>query len=668
MKCVLFKPEKRFASLASLPLYGLILLCMMCCTAGHAQRWDFESGLDGWEGFGTVASAEAVDGAMQITYPASQLSGAPGAVRSGISFNSADYRYLALDIEIRNAPTTAPVTCLVWWMQTAGGTNGGVGARTFQVKPIAGRQPVLLDMLASGDLFDAWAGQIIQLRIETPWEYDASNMGDAWKDAVTCVDRIELSTTPGIPEYPADSEWGALDAAYDPMQWPGGRFNDRRSLYEIDESRNVLSGFGNMYHPKVLQTNDPNYPYKMWFFGWAAADCNPGYSGCDAIFHARSADMDNWEVYSGSNTWDSTMDPSKWVPVIAADEKPYDEWHNGDPSVVYHDGLYYMAYSATGRNNDGYIYCVMGATSADGIYWQRTSAPLLVYGPEISGGASESDATRWGMFHRPSLMLENGYWRLWFDYWLAADGGVSMGYAETPEAQFTEGKFQVLFAGDNPLLKQWPNPSVVKAGCKYYSFSDATGYGSGWPSRQIVEAESDDGLNWTITGYIPPDSDSPADQVPEATVITENGYTWLVVFYACQIGGDPYDWRYNRIRYMKRMVDDCSADGRSFRPGDVASLCVPGPVAADSTYTWTKDGEELAAERFVGADSRTLQINPVGLSDAGTYRCEYLDENNEPALFELTIYVAYAAPLAALPGLAVMLCVLMYAGATRIKN
>lgn len=28
--------------------------------------------------------------------------------------------------------------------------------------------------------------------------------------------------------------------------------------------------------------------------------------------------------------------------------------------------------------------------------------------------------------------------------------------------------------------------------------------------------------------------------------------TWLVVFYACQIGGDPYDYRYNRIRYMKR--------------------------------------------------------------------------------------------------------------------
>jgi len=40
--------------------------------------------------------------------------------------------------------------------------------------------------------------------------------------------------------------------------------------------------------------------------------------------------------------------------------------------------------------------------------------------------------------------------------------------------------------------------------------------------------------------------------VPEALVMREGGETWLYLFYACQIGGEPYDYRYNRIRFMRR--------------------------------------------------------------------------------------------------------------------
>ena len=75
---------------------------------------------------------------------------------------------------------------------------------------------------------------------------------------------------------------------------------------------------------------------------------NKGYPGCDAIFHARSKDLKKWEVYSGEDRWNTTMDPKLWVPVITADNKPYDDWHVGDPSVVYKDGRFYMAFSATG--------------------------------------------------------------------------------------------------------------------------------------------------------------------------------------------------------------------------------------------------------------------------------------------------------------------------------
>ncbi len=110
----------------------------------------------------------------------------------------------------------------------------------------------------------------------------------------------------------------------------------------------LLWGFSNMYQPCVREIPGEEYRYKMWFFGWAVGIGNKGYPGCDAIFHTRSKDLKKWEVYSGEGRWDATMNPKLWVPVITAANKPYDDWHNGDPSVVYKDGQFFMAYSATG--------------------------------------------------------------------------------------------------------------------------------------------------------------------------------------------------------------------------------------------------------------------------------------------------------------------------------
>ena len=104
-----------------------------------------------------------------------------------------------------------------------------------------------------------------------------------------------------------------------------------------------------MYQPCVVEIPGQDYRYKMWFFGWAVGVGNKGYPGCDAIFHARSKDLKKWEVYSGEGRWDDTMNPKLWVPVITADNKPYDAWHNGDPSVVCKDGRFYMAFTATGK-------------------------------------------------------------------------------------------------------------------------------------------------------------------------------------------------------------------------------------------------------------------------------------------------------------------------------
>jgi hypothetical protein len=307
----------------------------------------------------------------------------------------------------------------------------------------------------------------------------------------------------------------------------------------------------------------------MWFMGWASADCNPGHPGCDAIFHARSKDLDRWEVYAGDSRWDASMNPKLWTPVVAAGDKPYDQWHNGDPSVVRSEGLYYMAFTSTGfgpdgirgddrADTDGWVSCVMGAVSRDGVRWRKTPAPILVWQGDMSKrkGCYE-DPDYYGDYARPSLMRDGGRWRLWFDYWCQGNG-VAMGYAENHGDFMDPRQWKVLRAGKNPSLAQWPNPNVIKVGRRYYSYADPPGYPGGgahpWMSRQVFEAASKDGLEWEVLGYVRPDPDTPACHVPEGLVLRKDGDLWVYVFYSCQVGGDPYNWRYDRIRFMRRQV------------------------------------------------------------------------------------------------------------------
>lgn len=333
----------------------------------------------------------------------------------------------------------------------------------------------------------------------------------------------------------------------------------------------VLTNFYNMYNPCVTETGG-DYPYKIWFFGWASDQCNSGYPGCDTIYHARAKDLHNWEVYCGPGKWDSSMNPTLWVPVITASGEWYDAWHNGDPSVVYHEGMFYMAYSATSmpfEPTEGYfasMTCsVMGAVSRDGINWQRSETPLLI--AKIDRPVPVAAPGRIGDFHRPSLMREDGKWKLWFDY--AVGSGFHMGYAENTGDFMDQGGFEIMHDLDKPLLRDWPNPCVVKYGGKYHCFSDAPGYeltaeqaadpqASGWITRQIREAVSEDGLNWKKLDYIEPDQGVDAFHVPEAFIKNTSNGKFLYLFYATQRGystnSDNYDYKYDSIRMMKRRI------------------------------------------------------------------------------------------------------------------
>ena len=343
------------------------------------------------------------------------------------------------------------------------------------------------------------------------------------------------------------------------------------------DPRSLLSHFNNMYNPCVVEAGGL-YRYQMWFFGWAADHTNKDTPGCDAIFHARSKDLQKWEVYSGDQGWDADMNPEKWVPVIHASERWYEAWHVGDPSVVLHEGNYYMAYSATSRHfgkRDGYpatmVQCLMGAVSNDGIHWEKTERPLLIREADTPDPGPDPD--RIGDFHRPSLHRDGGKWRLWFDYWLPGKG-VCMGYAENDGDFGRTGAFKIQHDLRAPLIETWPNPEVIRIGKEYHCFSDPPGYPtkkeeSQWKSRQLREAVSADGVHWKKLPFIPPDADADACHVPQALVTTIDGRVWLYLFYATQIGykknDGAYHYEYDRIRAMRRAIDNSEPSS----PGDV---------------------------------------------------------------------------------------------------
>ncbi len=336
------------------------------------------------------------------------------------------------------------------------------------------------------------------------------------------------------------------------------------------EAEPLLTDYFHVYHPCVLKIDDEAYPYRMWFFGWSMDFTNPGVSGADAMFHARSKDLSRWEVYAGQDKWDSEMKAELWKPIMSASDKPYDQWHVGDPSVVYKDGIYYMALSATSKPfktmkgyPSGMKLFLRGAVSIDGINWKRAPETLIKANYDTP---TKPKAGRIGDFHRPCLMWDQGKWKLWFDYWNTDLHSTCLGYAENTGDFFVAGGFEIKSDLKKPLINNWPNPDVVKIGGKYYSYSDPHGYGDYknsdpggvWYSRQLREAVSDDGINWKLNDFIPRPKKSDLFHVPQTFLTTVDGQTRQYVFYSIMRGGQfngGFDYRYKSINAMWRTVD-----------------------------------------------------------------------------------------------------------------
>lgn len=327
------------------------------------------------------------------------------------------------------------------------------------------------------------------------------------------------------------------------------------------QTSSLIYNYTNLYNARVVKTTDPTYPYRMWIFGVAAGFTN------DKIYAARSAAIDGpWQVYKGGGLWDTTMNSSLWVPVLQAGSTNYDNTHNGDPSVVLLSATYYMAFSSVGLETitdpDGvarqYIRnCIMGATSTDGINWTKSTEPILIWDKEYTEGWDSNLAPpSYGGYHRPSLMYDGGKWKMWFDYYHPGYFLVT-GYAENSGNFMTKANWNVLRKDSNPVMKNWVNPSIAKVGTTYYAFSDPDGFnGVLGPHRQLAMQTSTDGLSWTLSGYLKPETDNyVGTHVPEAYVENIGGTNYLYVFYSWQPGShNPYDANYKAIRYLKKAI------------------------------------------------------------------------------------------------------------------
>lgn len=254
---------------------------------------------------------------------------------------------------------------------------------------------------------------------------------------------------------------------------------DSPQLLLKGESETELAphGQGNVYAPDVHRDEDGN-GWIMWYGG-------QGHDGHDRIHRADSTDGRHWE--------------KRGVAVDCGTAN-----HVNDPSVVRVGSLWWMFYTVA---QTAELDEIALATSADGLHWEKRGVVL----PKGEGAVWDS----WKV-GRPSVLFENGRFRMWYDGQPTTEAaaanalagvvkreGRAVGYAESidgltwlrrSEPVFHEGAgaIDVVRLGD-PLIM------VIESGS-----------GVRW-------ASSTDGLSWQGRGRLLPLSGGDLDRYGQVT-------------------------------------------------------------------------------------------------------------------------------------------------------
>jgi hypothetical protein len=161
-----------------------------------------------------------------------------------------------------------------------------------------------------------------------------------------------------------------------------------------------------------------------------------------------------------------------------------------------------------------------------------------------------------GAYQRPCLVFDEGRWRLWYAYYRSGQS-IAMGYRENPGDFMDLSDWDRGFTvpQDEPLLEDWPNPSVVRVFDKYLAFSDRGRYTRTGNRGRITVAESDDGLRWRVTGSLQPESPDQGVGDPEACFTEDANGGSIHLFYSrAEITGRDAGVQCG-IRLIKRPVE-----------------------------------------------------------------------------------------------------------------
>lgn len=248
------------------------------------------------------------------------------------------------------------------------------------------------------------------------------------------------------------------------------------ALSPAGEYQSAPHGRGNIYAPDV---HFEGGRYRMWFGG-------QGRDGHDRIQLAESADGKTWQQRG----------------VVLEDKSAN---HVNDPSVVQVDGTYYMYYTRAVADICDDI-CL--ATSADGVTWTKRGVVLR-----------PSKAGQWDslLVGRPSVLVENGLFRIWYDGRKDLSPGApaknvpisptssrAVGYAESRDGvHWTRPRTEPVFTHDAGGIH------VVRMRNGYALLYE------GGAGTQL--ATSPDGLTWTAKGLLVPKTGTALDRFGHVT-------------------------------------------------------------------------------------------------------------------------------------------------------
>lgn len=231
--------------------------------------------------------------------------------------------------------------------------------------------------------------------------------------------------------------------------------------------------------------------FRMWFTGGARITGPTEDPLWEAgIVAAESADGVLWE-----DPKDLTNDV---VPVLRPGTAGIDETGVETPAIVLHEGEYRLYYTGDRSVAPSSVHVIGLASSTDGDSWVKADAPVLTatlpWEQPFDAGGFEV-----GGVLEPTVMVDEGTWKLWYQGFGQLDGEVSysrFGYAESLDGLSWEKRDDPIFTGEPDTFEALGvgHTNVVRdPSGGYHLFYVGIGLDE---QLRMGHAYSDDGLAW----------------------------------------------------------------------------------------------------------------------------------------------------------------------------